>query len=475
MQQILIDPNVRDVFFGKKAEEFRSKSTLILYVVVENKPKKPLQCVRGIPFDVIKKFDNILNTQLGRDFRSKFINLIAISLDWKNVDGYYIEKPAIIFYVIRKGVIPIGNDYFPKNIDDIETDHGISGTICAGTLGMFVKDSNEQNERIYLLTNDYVIRMKHGSEIQNKICQPADSDYVMYLEKELKAKLDKKLQSNVEHNVENEIYDRIKDLEFEIKKCSDIKKLEKDLKYAKRYNTHLALFTNGLRDNYKIDKRNYGVDAAIAKLEQSEGTLLRKIKSRNFAIGNSAFEDESPILITDINEDIHSVDTSKPIYKVGCTSGLTKGYIKEGITSILSKDGSLILEQQLNFHGVQMKEIKVRGKENFPFKWLDRQILVLAKKGLFMDEGDSGCIWFDQDGIVIALGHGTLCTTSGEFAVGSSISTVLKALKVSPYFEQMLKLYICYWISSILCVITISTSLKPIDIRKLSVLRLNSR
>src|SRR2546423_7642298 len=115
------------------------------------------------------------------EFRSKFINLTAISLDWKITGGFYIEKPAVVFYVIRKGVIPIGNNLFPKTInigietdDYIETDVregfyeptgmysndcqkflqfaspgcsiGITGTTRAGTLGAFVKNSNKHNE-----------------------------------------------------------------------------------------------------------------------------------------------------------------------------------------------------------------------------------------------------------------------------------------------------------------------------------------
>jgi hypothetical protein len=209
-----------------------------------------------------------------------------------------------------------------------------------------------------------------------------------------------------------------------------IEKLEEDLKKARKKNIQFATFTRGFRGNYEMDKSSYGVDAAIALLKQD----LRDIKPSHFIIRDRAFEEVSiePVLLSgfkDVIKNVGSIDSSEPIFKVGRTSGLTKGYIKEQLGSI-----NCMLEQQSAiFHGIQMKETKIRGGKCFPPMWLDRQILVRPKKGIFMDEGDSGCVWFDQSGAVIALGHGTLNLTIGEYAVGSPISAVLKALKVDLY------------------------------------------
>jgi hypothetical protein len=47
------------------------------------------------------------------------------------------------------------------------------------------------------------------------------------------------------------------------------------------------------------------------------------------------------------------------------------------------------------------------GKTIFQPIWLNRQIVVLQKGNRsFMEKGDSGCIWLDQSGTIIALGHG---------------------------------------------------------------------
>jgi hypothetical protein len=115
--------------------------------------------------------------------------------------GYYTEKPAIVFYVIRKGVIPIGNDLFPRNIIGIDTDvrerfyeptglgdsqfcqkysanvsSGCSIEICnyrAGTLGAFVKNFIGH---ICLLSNYHVL-CSNDKKIEHTIRQPAYVDH----------------------------------------------------------------------------------------------------------------------------------------------------------------------------------------------------------------------------------------------------------------------------------------------------------
>ena len=505
LQYILNDPNVRDIFFGSEIiKDLKSKNPIEatsynnqkLYIIVDSIPTEPLQIVgefqivyiewgtftemgprnfpppEALPLDVRKKFDNILDTQLGLDFRLKFSNLTAISLDWKIVGEHYTKRPAIVFYVIRKGVIPIGNDTFPEIINDIETDVregfyepagtrnedcceyknfvssgcsiGIAGTTRAGTLGMFVKDSNGH---IYLLTNDHVIRMENGCDDQNIICQPADIDHIKAFEEKLnteKENLGSAYTDNLEIKLEEEINNlesrpsvaddweskqiktRIRSLKNDKNTCIKIRRLKEDLERAKEENTRLASFKRGLRSNYNLNGTDYGVDAAIALLEQN----LRDIEPSCFAINDSKFKYQ----LKGVIEEFESIDRSEPIFKVGRTTGLTKGYIQE-FASINSTCISFISHQQSKFHRVQMGEIKIPDKKTFPSVWLDRQIVVKAKKKLFIEEGDSGCIWFDQSGIIIALGHGTLDTSMGVFAIGSPINAVLGALNVVPHFE----------------------------------------
>ncbi|CAB4477859.1 hypothetical protein RhiirA1_529248 [Rhizophagus irregularis] len=478
-EEFLKDHNVRDIFFGSEKVEVPPYSNKKLYVVVDRTPKKPLRKVgdfpivyiewrtftelgprdyppsMALPQDVKKKFDDILDTQLGLEFRSLFSNLTAISLDWKIVGGFYTNRPAIVFYVIRKGVIPIGDMLFPEAINDIETDVregfyemtgnyskdcrkylnyvstgcsiGISGTTRAGTLGAFVKG---QNDITYLLTNDHVI----FSNDQKIICQPADEDHTDLIEKDLKHEKEKleKLQPQPEtaklYNTEKE----------EI--LTQIKRLEEDLEKARNKNTQFAIYEKGLRENHRYDNRNYGVDAAIASLKPG----IRPPRVNHFAIRGPVFEDMSidPSIRLSGFKDVKSVDSSEPIFKVGRTSGLTEGHIKEIDVSVKSSDGFrvILVKQSFIFHGVLMEEIKVQGINNFPPKWLDRQILVKSKgDDSFMKGGDSGCVWFDKDdkdGKMIALGHGSICLPMGNYAVGSPINAVFNALDVNPIFNN---------------------------------------
>ncbi|PKC50429.1 hypothetical protein RhiirA1_486388, partial [Rhizophagus irregularis] len=111
----------------------------------------------------------------------------------------YENVPAIVFYVIRKNILPHNNTLFPENIGSFITDVcegfykptvvergeiycceykemvspgssiGVKSRI--GTLGFFVKDSNQQ---IYLMTNEHIVS-GHNSEY---IHQPSDFDYI---------------------------------------------------------------------------------------------------------------------------------------------------------------------------------------------------------------------------------------------------------------------------------------------------------
>ncbi|CAG8561351.1 10400_t:CDS:2 [Rhizophagus irregularis] len=366
---------------------------------------------KSFPLDIKEKFDSILDDQIGINFRSKYCNLIAISLDWKIVNREYVNKPAIVFYVIRKGIIPIGDDLLPKTIYGIDTDvregfyeptgiayeycreytaylaSGYSIGICnfrAGTLGAFVKNSND---KICLLT------------------RAIDDDNIR--EKDRKSKEKKLLE------------DKLKDANEEV--------------------TEFARVIDGKRENCYIGGKFYGVDAAIASLE----LIDRDVRPKEFAIPDFAFEKYSltvPQISGSISiKDIKSFDTDNNIFKVGRTTGLTKGRIPElsGIDISCDPMRNLwVYKRQLRNLGIaQMAEINdLEGRAIFQPRWLSRQILVKqTDTGSFMDEGDSGCIWFDKKGMIIALGHGVFQNTNSVIAIGSPINAVLKALNVELY------------------------------------------
>ncbi|CAB4379145.1 unnamed protein product [Rhizophagus irregularis] len=409
--------------------------------------------------DIKEKFDSILDNQIGIGFRSKYCNLIAISLGWKIVGRYYTEIPAIVFYVIRKGIIPIGNDLLPDTINGIDTDvregfyeptgladsqfcrkysasvsSGCSIGICdfrAGTLGAFVKNSNDQ---ICLLSNHHVLCSNDNRKIEYIIKQPAYIDHVGAIKEEIEE--EKKNLARAKYVDKN--------IEEVNEKSDEIEALEVKLEAAKRKDTKFARYIEGKRDNCIVGRSSYGIDAAIASLELIDNNRKRYIRPKNFAISNSAFEKYSltvPFQLSGIIKDINSVDTSKSIFKVGRTTGLTKGRIPDLIgISFNSMEGLCIYKHQLSIlGGVQMEEVNdSENKTIFQPIWLDRQIVVLQKgDGSFMEKGDSGCIWFDQNGMIIALGHGVFTRNESVYAVGSPINAVLKALKVELYLGEM--------------------------------------
>src|SRR6266498_2421363 len=97
----------------------------IVYIVwgtfTETVPRN-LPPQKRFPLDIKKKFDTFLDSTLGTEFSLKHRNLNAIGLGWKISKGFYTDTPAIIFYVIRKGVIPIGSEILPRDIYGIKTD-----------------------------------------------------------------------------------------------------------------------------------------------------------------------------------------------------------------------------------------------------------------------------------------------------------------------------------------------------------------
>ncbi|PKC61416.1 hypothetical protein RhiirA1_444445 [Rhizophagus irregularis] len=397
LQKIVNDTNVRDIFFGRDHnDKVSSNKNQKLYIIVNNNPTEPLQMIenfpvtyiecgtfsekiprnippqKSFPLDIKEKFDSILDDQIGINFRSKYCNLIAISLDWKIVNREYVNKPAIVFYVIRKGIIPIGDDLLPKTIYGIDTDvregfyeptgiayeycreytaylaSGYSIGICnfrAGTLGAFVKNSND---KICLLSNYHVLNSNDNSIIEHIVKQPAYMDHVGAIEEK-------------------------------------IKETEKNLARA-------------IDDDNNREKD-------------------RKSKEKKL------LEDK----LKDANEE------------VGRTTGLTKGRIPElsGIDISCDPMRNLwVYKRQLRNLGIaQMAEINdLEGRAIFQPRWLSRQILVKqTDTGSFMDEGDSGCIWFDKKGMIIALGHGVFQNTNSVIAIGSPINAVLKALNVELY------------------------------------------
>ncbi|PKY52272.1 hypothetical protein RhiirA4_547069 [Rhizophagus irregularis] len=224
----------------------------------------------------------------------------------------------------------------------------------------------------------------------------------------------KKEISNTDYELfKNKLSKKLEFLDSSYQKCIENKK---KFESAQQKDTRFALIEKGVRGNYEFGQYKYGVDAAIVLVL----TDKRELNPSKLAIRNSSFNicNIPNIRLSGLKENIED-SASRRIFKVGRTTGLTEGVIKEIPVSV--NTGNMMRRQVGIFHDVLME-----GDKNKDI-WLDRQILVKAKKGTFMNKGDSGCAWFDIDGNVVALGHGSIIIRGMDYGVGSPINVVFKA------------------------------------------------
>jgi len=99
-----------------------------------------------------------------------------------------------------------------------------------------------------------------------------------------------------------------------------------------------------IRDNYEIDKKLYGIDATIGLVDDPD--KKQSINPKDVAIPESEFKLQSlkPIVLSGIR-DVNLIETSDCVFKVGRTTGLTKGRICDG--------DFWIYEQQLPIFGIE--------------------------------------------------------------------------------------------------------------------------
>ncbi|CAB4443861.1 unnamed protein product [Rhizophagus irregularis] len=513
IHKILNDPNVLDMFFGSEEPPYVKQN---LYIVVNRMPEIKLQSlgnfmIRYIEWGTftensplndppqealsskdIEKFNNILDTELGDDFRSKHHNLIAISLYWKIRNELYENVPAIVFYVIRKNILPHNNTLFPENISGFITDvcEGFyeptvvkQGEIDCGHNSEYIhqpsdfdyigrslddlassletleelifedKQLNDSEKKLTMIESfnpKNVMNEEHGHSASTEDMEELERlESVISVLKEVIVEEDgnnvkhqdllrmleafnKLLMFRTENKLEcefNKTKKEISNTDYELFKNKLSKKLEfldssyqkcienkKKFESAQQKDTRFALIEKGVRGNYEFGQYKYGVDAAIVLVL----TDKRELNPSKLAIRNSSFNicNIPNIRLSGLKENIED-SASRRIFKVGRTTGLTEGVIKEIPVSV--NTGNMMRRQVGIFHDVLME-----GDKNKDI-WLDRQILVKAKKGTFMNKGDSGCAWFDIDGNVVALGHGSIIIRGMDYGVGSPINVVFKA------------------------------------------------
>ncbi|CAG8528772.1 10926_t:CDS:2 [Rhizophagus irregularis] len=134
------------------------------------------------------------------------------------------------------------------------------------------------NGNIYLLSNDHILRLNDGNEERSIVRQPA--------------------------------YEEVTYREIEGEKSLSERKQQ------------FATFVNGIRDNYEIDKKLFGIDAAIALVDDPD--KKQSINPKDVAIPESEFKLRSlkPIVLSGIR-DVNLIETSDCVFKVGRSGSIT--------------------------------------------------------------------------------------------------------------------------------------------------------
>ncbi|RIA86884.1 hypothetical protein C1645_778497, partial [Glomus cerebriforme] len=418
-----------------------------------------------IPQDLKESFDEALNNELGLSFREAHYNLVGISTGYKQICGKFTEVPAIVLYVRQKGILRRGCDgIFPKSIRGFPTDvvEACVATPCTGlgintcrryqedvklgssigiglekenTIGTLsaVAYENDPPNRIGIISCEHILKFNESDVENNVVYQPSYEDLF-----EPKKQLEELL----------ELLEDPKTNEGEYK--DDIEELQRKLDLAKNRNSILATYVKGMRENFKINNKNYGIDVGFCVFNNEN----RKLDSKKFPIPPNYFRNAG---LSTCLEGVYTYDELKnfnyntKVFKVGRTTGLTLGQLlptDQAIACNLTGESiknakRLTMEKyvpcynnadQKIFVGYMKSyldsEIRQYRKKCYPIKWFDRQLAFKFKSGEF-DFGDSGASILDGKGKALGILHAKWITPYQTYGIASPYFAILKALNIN--------------------------------------------
>ena len=221
------------------------------------------------------------------------LNVTAVQPSYQTSNSLEETETCVTVFVLGKGRIPVGEQKFPKTLDDcgikinivegyyIPTSNpepfiygadplhfgvgiGVKGCLGAGTLGAFLKDENDKR---YILSCEHV--MGKGDEA---IVQPAETD-----SEEAMKDLPKKIKSckekieKIRNNEKGALDERDKKKISKSIKNEEYLKENAEDKLAISKSRKVATYVGGYTGNKESDSGHWVfVDAAVAELGQEE-------------------------------------------------------------------------------------------------------------------------------------------------------------------------------------------------------------
>ncbi|GET01360.1 kinase-like domain-containing protein [Rhizophagus clarus] len=428
-------------------------------------PNDPLPSSIEIPQDLKEIFDEALDNELGLSFREAHYNLVGIGTGYKQIGGKFTEIPAIIFYVRQKGILRRGCDgLFPKNIHGFPTDviEACAAIPCAGlgedtcrryqenvrigsSIGMGSNETqtttgtlsavayeNISPNRIGIISCEHVLKFNESNSKENiTIYQPSYDDQF-----EPRRRLKELLELSQELG-ENEYK-------------NDINIMKEKLNISESQDSKLATYVKGIRKNFKINNKEYGIDAGFCVFDNES----RKLYSKNFPIPQSYLKNaglSTSLEGTYTYNELKFFNYNNRVFKVGRTTGLTLGQLlptDQAIACTLTHESikdskNLEMEKHIPcydnadqkiFIGYMKSqldsEIRQKRKKCYPAVWFDRQLVFKFKSGDF-DSGDSGASIIDETGKALGILHAKWITSYQTYGIASPYFAVLEALNVS--------------------------------------------
>ncbi|RIA94974.1 hypothetical protein C1645_817347 [Glomus cerebriforme] len=427
----------------------------------------PLPSSIEIPQDLKEKFDEALDNELGISFREAHYNLVGISTGYKRIKGQLTEIPAIILYVRQKGILRRGCDgIFPKEICGFPVDviEACAAVPCAGSgidscrryqgdvkLGSSIGVGSEEENitgtlsavvydnlscKVGIISCEHVLKFnKSDSRKDIAIYQPSYND--LFEPKKRLVELRRLLK---EPEIKEDDIESITD---------DIEIEERKLTKAMKKDSTLATYVRGMRENFIINNKKYGIDAGFCDFNNGNRTLC----PTKFTIPSNYFEDagfSTCLEGTYTYDELKNFNYDTRVFKVGRTTGLTLGQLlptDQAIACNLTNESiknakKLAMEKHVPcYNNTDQKifvgymkshldsEIRQTRKKCYPVEWFDRQLAFRFELGEF-ECGDSGASIVDKKGKALGILHAKWITSYQTFGIVSPYFAVLEALNV---------------------------------------------
>ena len=437
---------------------------------------------------------------------SRHRNITAVQASFKVTKSKQTEDPCIMVYVLGKGRIPISESEIPCTVGSCRVDIvdgfwvrtlnpweptkaqeqsevlrlgasiGVEGEEASGTLGAVLKDENSNT--LYLLSCDHVINRAEES----RVIHPGWNDHLNFLKYHLKEYSTLIDQITPPGCQEAKIsLDSLQELEKLLEKFKELKEVKEKYKASSKVPGYtldqiemheknfeqcsskpprtVANYTTGVSSNVEwTDKKEYFIDAAIAKLTEDEVKNLNLICGGIPRIIGTALLPSGECTPATTRDIMGAGELSKS----GSVSGYTTSdrLVGASVTAPcfmqppeFDMNSTLVSVKRYDYfcencapHDVEeiqrsdhstCKMCKVCMKHeaiHCESRWLKNCLCIESEKYPFVMKGDSGAVVFDKrdppQAYLAGLGivFGTFETAYKSYALASPLEIALKTL-----------------------------------------------